>query len=204
MKIVKQAELLEELKKEGYTFINPLTEVILEFAQYMLKYEYSITYLNESTKEDIENLKEKTKDILIEPVILPSLSNAIFISMYSDFEHNLNQMCHAYKTICGSKIKLTDFYGNGISRAANYLEKVIDIKIKDSSSWGRMNHWNKIRNCLVHNSGMLKESEIACAQSLNLNAKEKYGIKTVYFDYKSNLEFYNDTFLIAKACIKKR
>lgn len=164
------------LRKNGYDRENPIFKIIIDFSTYYIKYDYSIKYISGSTEEDIESAEANGMHLIIEPIILPSVANALFIGMYGDFEFYLNQLCKAYQEVMDLRLDLTDIYGMGINRAVMYLKKVVGLKrIIDSNEWNQLNHWNRIRNILVHNNGILKTSnDMKSTQFLELGINEKY------------------------------
>jgi hypothetical protein len=198
---LEQKTVFDLLKEKGHDLKSPVYQTVMDFSTYMINYKFTLNYINGSTKEDIENMDHYSFDVLIEPIILPSLSNSLFISMYGDFEYHLSQLCHAYQLHKKLKICLSDIYGNGIYKAATYLDKVVGLNIKNSKEWSRMVDWNRVRNALVHNSGYLKDKEVDSANRLNLNINQEHGKFRVYFTLKDCLTFYNEIPDFIKMCI---
>jgi hypothetical protein len=181
---LNQKSMYDILRKKGYDIENPIFKIIIDFSTYYINYDLSINYISGSAKEDIVSAEAPGMHLIIEPIILPSVANALFIGMYGDFEFYLNQLCKAYQEVMDLGLDLTDIYGTGINRAVTYLKKVVGLKrITDSNEWNQLNHWNRIRNVLVHNNGVLKTSnDMKSAHFLKLEINRKYNKVYLTFD----------------------
>ncbi len=85
------------------------------------------------------------------------LRNSLFISIFSFFENELNQLCNLYKIFFNSTISLEDISGKGIVKAKKYLEKVVGLNLDSlNTEWSILANYKKIRNSLVHNDGKFK------------------------------------------------
>ncbi len=78
------------------------------------------------------------------------------ITLFSFIEHELENLCHLFSNEKEIKIKVNDLHGKGINRSINYLKKVTGLKIDTSIQiWEEIKSIQKIRNLIVHNSGIL-------------------------------------------------
>lgn len=92
--------------------------------------------------------------------ILPNLLyNSVFISLDSFVEVNLMAVCNMSREFFVAKINHSDITGNGITRFINYLELVIDIKLKDSHLLGTIKQYHSIRNIFIHSGGWVNVDE---------------------------------------------
>lgn len=117
------------------------------------------------TKEEQEKLNrfygEGSEELLqIFPAILRS---SLFITCYSLFESDLEQLCEYLCTENSYSVKLREFCeGRGIHRSRKYLKKVVCIDFPDRTSpWQDIVNYNHIRNFVVHKDGKLDDSKRA-------------------------------------------
>ena len=90
----------------------------------------------------------------IEPVSYQSY----LLSLYSVVESSLDQYCEVCQSNINLKIGLEDLKDKGITRAINYLEKVVEVdNIKSDNRWAKMKLINELRNDFIHRAGYLKE-----------------------------------------------
>gem|GEM_PF-3230859 len=172
---MEQLSFIENLKQKGFDITSEMYSIYMEIMSTFWRYEATYNYISGSAKEDIEEASEPGDHLIIEPIILPSVSSAIFLGMYSDFEAFLNMICKAHRNNTGQAIALNDISGNGIERAATYLTKVVEIKnLKNSSEWNELKHWNRVRNILVHNNRVIRnDQDEKSINFLNLNVNRK-------------------------------
>jgi hypothetical protein len=151
--------------------------------------------------EDIESATEPGMHLIIEPIILPSVSSALFIGMYGDLEFYLNSICNAHKNDKNFEIGLKDIAGNGIERAVTYLNKVVGIRnIKNSPEWNELRHWNRVRNILVHNNGVIRNKEDESSiKYLGLNINPKHN--KVYLSINDCAKFDKLVVSFSRLCI---
>jgi hypothetical protein len=166
---------MQYVQSKGYDLDSEMYAIYSEIMGTFSNYEFTYQYISGSAKEDIESATEPGMHLIIEPIILPSVSSALFIGMYGDLEFYLNLICAAHKNDLKLDIALKDIAGSGIERAATYLSKVVGIgTVKNSSEWNELKHWNRVRNILVHNNGIIRnqddERSIAFL-GLNINPK---------------------------------
>ena len=91
----------------------------------------------------------------------PSLQRrSALLTLCSYFEHELDKLCHLYKSEKEYQLSLSDLNGKGIDRSTNYLEKVAGLNIhKTSSEWNHIKGIQKIRNIIVHQDGKLEDHQ---------------------------------------------
>ncbi|MEC0534306.1 hypothetical protein P8863_17640 [Bacillus spizizenii] len=172
-----QFSFVQDAVSKGNDLSSDLFAVYMEIASTFQNYETTFNYFYEKTKEDVDAKNNSNGEhLLIEPIIIPSVSSALFTGIYGDFEYFLNLICNAYKTKHGYKIDLKDISGNGIERAVLYLTKVVQVRdLKKTPEWNKLKHWNRIRNIIVHNNRVIRNKEDKDSiifLNLNINKKQ--------------------------------
>ncbi len=82
---------------------------------------------------------------------------SMVLALYNLLESGLNNLCDLLKDIRNLSLSLKDLKNNGICRAKLFLDKVVGIEFEPvNSQWSFLTGVNKLRNCLVHNSGKLR------------------------------------------------
>ncbi len=101
-----------------------------------------------------------------------------FTFLYSLVEANLENICNYLEPSCGPALKESS--DRGIERSKKYLKNVIKIKFPDTTSeWNEIKNYKYIRNCIVHNQGVLTN----WSKSVTIKA---------YINCTQNVEVYND------------
>jgi len=81
--------------------------------------------------------------------------HSLFISIFSYFEIELKFLCNLAQKLYNPKIKLEDLKGKSeIDRYRKYLELIINLESASNKLkiWGTINHFQKLRNLIVHNN----------------------------------------------------
>jgi hypothetical protein len=88
----------------------------------------------------------------------PSLQRrSAFLTVWSYFEHQLDQLCLFYQSERKVGLSFTDLSGQGIDRSTAYLEKVARLQgLKASEEWDVLKTLQRIRNVIVHGDGKLQ------------------------------------------------
>jgi hypothetical protein len=88
-----------------------------------------------------------------------TLFSSFFVMIYFYLESELTRHCRDLQKESNEKLSLTDIVGNGVQRAITYLVKVhhIDFSLGSSQEWEKIQTYNALRNCLVHNQGRIDE-----------------------------------------------
>src|SRR5690606_30480133 len=83
--------------------------------------------------------------------------NSIFISMFSHFEYKLFLYCKAIEKSNEFKIKLDNLSGSTLVKYLNYLNLVANIESasKNTRNYQTLTLFQKVRNTLVHNGGIM-------------------------------------------------
>lgn len=83
--------------------------------------------------------------------------NSIVLSAYSFFEHHLLKLCSIVEKELQPKIKIEHISGNGVIKFCSYLFLVGNIQSANRSlkEWQEINYFQKIRNLIAHNGGMM-------------------------------------------------
>ncbi len=89
----------------------------------------------------------------------PAMSNAAtFVSILSYLEHEMFSLCARLQKNKKYALGVKDLSGSGIEQAANYLEKVCEVReFRKDQVWGDVSKLQKLRNIVVHRSGILRE-----------------------------------------------
>jgi hypothetical protein len=87
------------------------------------------------------------------------LWGSLFLSIYSNYESKLNQICLIIMQMDNLELSPKDLKDSGLTRTRKYLQKVAkyDLSISDES-WLSSEKYNLIRNILTHNEGKLEKS----------------------------------------------
>jgi hypothetical protein len=82
------------------------------------------------------------------------------ITVYGSFEFELTRLCALFQTEKRLSIGASDLSGRGITQAANYLEKVAELKtLGGSRQWQTVDHIRIVRNMIVHRNGRLIDAQ---------------------------------------------
>lgn len=87
------------------------------------------------------------------------LRNSFVILAYSLLEHQIEQICKILKRECKIPISLSDLKGDVIGRSKLYFKKLAGLDFPSGHQnqiWQEINSLAMIRNCIVHNNGLLK------------------------------------------------
>ncbi len=103
-------------------------------------------------KVEIDPFVRKYKDIF------PSkLRYSAIVLIWIFLETRLREMCKEIEKRKKLRLKEKDFKGPIIERCKTYLEKVCDIRIEEKI-WSELMDVQKIRNCIIHANGSIKDS----------------------------------------------
>lgn len=83
--------------------------------------------------------------------------NSTFVYLYSIVEDQYNSLSRKLKESYDLNFDLEDIKGNGIQRAKTYISKALQVDIWVDSEWEQLKEYQKIRNGLVHNRGIISE-----------------------------------------------
>ena len=85
------------------------------------------------------------------------LRQSTIISLYILLETEMDVYCKTFKKHSGGQITLSDFKGDLLERFKTYSKKVIEIPFDFGSSlWQFIIGLHEVRNCLVHNNGIIE------------------------------------------------
>lgn len=98
---------------------------------------------------------------------------ALVISVYVFIEDQLNGLCKTLGKSLDTKIRFTDLSGRGIERALLFLSKIALFDLGAIPSLSFVRHVNKLRNKMVHASGILPRDP---ADKLNVFVKDTLGL----------------------------
>lgn len=108
-----------------------------------------LTY--EDHLNDLLNNIDEFEDILLK---------SFFVTIYGFLESKLMQRCRKLEQQNkGVVLSISEIRGEGVQKAMTYLIKVqrIDFSLSNSSEWEKIQNYNTLRNCIVHNEGRLDD-----------------------------------------------
>jgi len=128
--------------------------------------------IEELEKQLTSSSEDKTSDLL-HRIVINSLKgvktayiswknilwSSLFLSIYSNYESKLNQICLIIMEMDNLELSPKDLKDSGLTRTRKYLHKVAkyNFSITDEK-WLLSEKYNKIRNILTHNEGKLEKS----------------------------------------------
>ncbi len=110
--------------------------------------------LEQQYEEHINDLLNEIEEF--ENILLKSF----FVTIYGFLESKLMQQCRKLeKRNKDVTLSVSEIRGEGVQKAMTYLLKVqrIDFSLNNSSEWERIQNYNTLRNCIVHNEGRLDD-----------------------------------------------
>jgi hypothetical protein len=115
------------------------------------------------------------------------MRSSFFVSLYSYLEAQLNKECQfSQQDNAQIKVLLDDIHGSGINRAKIYLVKVLNTSFPfdNDSAWEKIQWFGKIRNCIVHAEGKVKDSNLKkyIENHPNLHCEMRFGNDIVVLD----------------------
>jgi len=89
-----------------------------------------------------------------------TLFTSFFVTIYFHLESELTRQCRNLDKQNQEMLSLSDIVGSGIQKAMTYLLKVqhIEFSLGKSPEWEKIQNYNILRNCIVHNQGRLDEN----------------------------------------------
>lgn|SRR5574341_806777 len=87
------------------------------------------------------------------------LFSSFFVSVYFYLESELTKHCGDLQRKNQEPLSLSDIVGSGVQRAMTYLVKVhhIELSLDNNPEWKKIQNYNLLRNCIVHNQGRLDD-----------------------------------------------
>ena len=82
--------------------------------------------------------------------------NSFLVSAISLLEHELNLICNRLKKEQNIRINLSDLTGDTLERTKKYFQNAgLELPFSDPS-WQEINNYYMVRNCIVHNNGLIQ------------------------------------------------
>lgn len=139
-----------------------------DFKNYSKTVEESFSIYQKEFQTEMETISEEDQEQYMDYwfdeyqdyiITYPSIHRkSLFISIYSFFEHKLTSLCKEIIEKKKIELKLNDITGSGIEKSQKFLKKVVKINFPDNTSeWKLIKDYNKIRNCIVHNNGIIDD-----------------------------------------------
>jgi hypothetical protein len=123
---------------------------------------------------------------------------SLIVFLYSNLEHYLQNICNYLQDMKKTNVSYTDIQGKGVFQTINFLKLLCNINLKETKEWQEINCFNKVRNAIVHNKGLIKEEEIKQSAfyqnkmiQLNTTKNVKDNKKKLQVN-KGALEYFND------------
>lgn len=90
---------------------------------------------------------------------ISSLRSSFFVSLYTFLESSLTTECLSRKNPPTS-LEFSDIGGRtDLERAKTYFTKVLNVYFpSDTPEWEKIQHYRRLRNCIVHNRSMLGDN----------------------------------------------
>ena len=130
--------------------------------------EDNIKLIEDQNKDFYERLNDKAwnnDDWLDESAHLNNITwlflNAMYITLYSSFEHFLFKVAKKIESTPGRKIQLKHIGGTAtLDKYTNYIHLVgeMDSTDRSKSPWDKIVQFKAVRNLLVHNGGIMQET----------------------------------------------
>ena len=153
--LMKEKDLTEEAAKDGYRTLGDLQKLSKKDPQRAQQIMMQSGLRLQHTLLDV--------DLRLSQYIYPNITvSSMVIMAFAMFERSLLSTCLALAETWSYKLTLSDLAGHStLDKVQRYLRKVVqvDYRFSKSSSWERIKGHQEIRNLLVHNGGLLDESE---------------------------------------------
>lgn len=191
-----------ELNNKGYeegSLVYDVFEDSYSRAYVMGQVMAGINDFEELNNESVDNHDSAFKRSLV----FPKVANAMFLTIYSDFEYFLIELCKAYQATLESKVKFDDLRGDGVIGAFDYLDKVVGIdNVKNNEYYQDIPHWNRVRNLLIHNSAIIETKWEDSISRLNLNRASSLGNELISLTIQDCDRFIHLTDRVQKYLLK--
>lgn len=158
---------------ESYKYLRELIEVLdkkisKEITLNIYSKDFTINELEKQCKSSVEDKTSK----LLQTIMVNSLKgvktayiswkniiwSSLFLSIYGNFESKLNQICLIIMEKDKIELSPRDLKDSGLTRARTYLFKVAKYKFPiPDDKWQLSEKYNKVRNILTHNEGILEK-----------------------------------------------
>ncbi len=179
------------LIEKGYAKGSPVYNAFEEFDIRMYLSESVMRYTEQIIKDN-DNLKGEIEALENKALVFPKMANALFLTLYGDFEFFINSLCKAYKESKGYKLKIDDLTGDGIKRAFHYLDRVVEIEnVKNNIYHEELKHWNVIRNFLIHNSAIINDKCKKSMEKLEIGTALSLGNEIIQMEFEDCERFIN-------------
>ena len=145
-----------------FSFDDYLENTIAFLDREKKKYEEKAEELQSQpiSDENCWDLEYATFELQGFPELESTILSSFFIMIYSYLESELSQYCFELDRRYPKEIRWKDFKNkNTLTRTQKYLQNVQQINFPDDSSeWCDIREFNRLRNCLVHNQGIVNNS----------------------------------------------
>lgn len=200
--VIKMSLGASELNNKGYEKGSRVYDVFED--------NYSRAYLMDQAMsvingfEEINNENLDTYDSALKrSLVFPKVANAMFLTIYSDFEYFLIELCKAYEDVLELRVKFNDLKGDGVIGAFDYLDKVVGIdNVKNNECYQDIPHWNRIRNLLIHNSAIIETKWEDSVNRLGLKRAESLGNELISLTFQDCDRFINLVESVQKYLLK--
>ncbi|MGD6879284.1 hypothetical protein [Bacillus infantis] len=182
--------MLKQLNEKGYKKGDPIYELFMSTQKMHFSISHSIMYLKK-LEEELHN----EDDLITKFIVHPQLANSLFLTIYSQFEKLLHDLCTVYKKEMKLTLSVDELKNKGVLRSINYLSKVVQLaNIKTSEHYDLISHWNRVRNLIAHDTGIItEENQRKSLKRLNLIYVEQNEEEFVILSFDDCQRFF-DTF----------
>ena len=88
-----------------------------------------------------------------------ALNYSFVVLLFIEIETRLQQTCDLLKKLKGLPLRARDLRGDNIEQCVLFLEKFLEIQRNDLPDWQNISDLSKIRHCIVHTAGRIKDSK---------------------------------------------
>jgi hypothetical protein len=122
-----------------------------------------INEINEIGDEEILsgmiNMVEEEYSYVYELMFPRSLRYSFIVLLYLNLNYILTKYCDSIKTKNNIPNQLKRLRGGPIAKANKYIHEIAAVPYIHKNIWDNIEDLSKIRNCIVHTSGIVKQSK---------------------------------------------
>ena len=141
---------LEKLKQCLYVTEKYLEKAKEEFEAKSYE-ELGLTLLPQDTKNEVYS-----EELWYYTMKFPRiLRNSFLVTAHSLLEYELNVICRKLKKACQIPISWSDLKGDKLEQAKSYFKLAgLDLSF-NNPTWQEISNYYLVRNCIVHNNGLI-------------------------------------------------
>ena len=158
----------------GYDFRFDPIKAYLESTQEMIRdqekgLEKKFNEWNEKHAEMPDAFDIYEMEILNSSEFPNILNKSIYLTIYSMFENEFNKLCEWCQHAEDLNLEPKDLKGrNYIGQCRSYIIKVLNVNLDNlNEQWEKIGKYQKIRNVIAHNNGIVKQGNTEIRTFLN-------------------------------------